>query len=124
MTDRMRTSRGTWATIVLLALAIIGGGIVATVVVGRQGETTTSVDDLRAQNRQLAKTVSLLEAAARQQKCDSRATSKAIGAFIHAAADNFSTPPYPDPARKDAVERMHALGDLFDRAKPTPCPRS
>lgn len=78
--------------------------------------------DLRAAQRANDKILARLDAARRQAKCTSIATSVALGEFIDRTADNFQTPPYPDPGRVTAVQGLRDLAAQFNAAKPVPCP--
>lgn len=99
---------------IVLAVAIFALG--ARISSGDINDNTRQVNNNTEQVHRLTVVVENLQAARDRDKCQARANAAAFAVVLHSLADNFSTPPYPDPARIAAVDKMNATADFFDSA--------
>lgn len=107
------------------ALTIVACIALAVIIfaLGAKVSSSSAVDRSTQQVQKLTTVVEKLQVAQDQRTCQAQADSTAFAVVLHSLADNFSTPPYPDPARITAVDKMNATADFFDNAakKPTVC---
>ena len=59
----------------------------------------------------------------REAQCRSASDRLAFAAILDLMADNFATPPFPDPNRQKAVDGMRAVADAFRTTKTPTCPK-
>lgn len=115
MTSSWKTAIPTLVGCIVLAVIIFAVGAK----VGGNDEISTNTEQVH----KLTTVVEKLQSAQDQRDCQAKANAAGFAVVLHSLAANFSTPPYPDPARKAAVDQMNATADFFANAasKPTGC---
>lgn len=116
MMKNMKTYHWMIVVCVVLVAVLIGIGTVLV----QNGNLNARADSTAKQLAATNKVITTLQAQAREKECQVKNDRLAFGLLLYSFADNFSTPPYPDPARVNAVNKMRALGDRF--SAPTPVP--
>lgn len=101
----------------ILIAAFVIGAAVWTVLTRIDASTTSSSKQTASLNR----VVHQLQATDVQRSCESNSQRQAFATILDLLADNFATPPYPDPARKEAVTGLRSTADLFRKPATTTC---
>lgn len=96
----------------LVVLVLVFGGIAVLLV--QSGDT-------RDQTASSSQIVHQLQRAEQQRAYQAKLDRQAFAKILDLVADNFATPPAPDPARLEAVASMRATAEFFRSTKPATC---
>lgn len=107
----MTTNRVLYALLAVLVAVLVGVGIL----IHQSSDTRSSASSS-------SQIVHQLQAAEAQRDCQATADRKTFAAILDLLADNFATPPAPDPARLKAVASMRATAELFRSTTTPTCP--
>lgn len=113
--DLVGPPRWVWRFLLIATLVVMFG--VGYFVVTHDTASTASVEQVTA-------VVKRLEKANAQRQCDSAALSKSFAVILELLAENFETPPAPDPSRLKAVQGLRDAAAAFSAAAPVPCPKA